>query len=47
MDFLDLGYFFLSRRGDTGHAWFGPSSIGSQCSLSSAGPSSVSRCMLN
>ena len=22
MDFLDLGYFFLSRRGDTGHAWF-------------------------
>ncbi len=21
MDFLDLGYVFLSRRGDTGHAW--------------------------
>ncbi len=22
MEFLDFGYFFLSRRGDTGHAWF-------------------------
>lgn len=22
MDFLDLSYFFLSRRGDTCHAWF-------------------------
>ncbi len=22
MDFLDLSYFLLSRRGDTGHAWF-------------------------
>ncbi len=22
MNFLDLSYFFLSRRGDTGHAWF-------------------------